>query len=460
MKTNNIFRNVGLVVAAIAAVTLTSCKDEPDKYKVTDGTPSVNYVRLLSSEIVGTNDAPDTHYTNGELVEEASPQSIVCLVGENLRSVVELFFNDKKAVLNSSFITDNSLIVQIPRNVPDLVSDKIFMVTSSGDTIGYDFHVDIPAPTVTSMSFEYAQAGTKAALYGSYFVDDPNVPLTITFPNGSEATDIEVDDTRSTVSFTVPECAEAGPLSVTSIYGTTKTAFYYKDNRGLLFDFDGKTGLGNHGWHNREIKSDETSYDGNFVQLGDGTALMSTAGGWDDNNFAFEYWCGSWDTPQNITSGDGIALFNLVDFSKWENMALKFDMYVPKDNPWQAGAMQIAFQGVDQVTLSGNPIEGFSSVAGANAKIFNGDDGMGVYGRAMYRPWTSTGSYDTGNEWKTVTVPLTNFTYDREGKTATKTFSSDKDFGSLTIFVVGGGVNGTECKPIIKIDNIRVVPNK
>ena len=38
--------------------------------------------------------------------------------------------------------------------------------------------------------------------------------------------------------------------------------------------------------------------------------------------------------------------------------------------------------------------------------------------------------------------------------------SKSEDFASLTIFVVGGGVNGIECTPVIKIDNIRAVPNR
>ena len=77
----------------------------------------------------------------------------------------------------------------------------------------------------------------------------------------------------------------------------------------------------------------------------------------------------------------------------------------------------------------------------------------------MYRPWTETGSYDTGNKWVTVTIPLTSFTLDNKGATTSQVPSSAADFASLTMFVYGGGVNGTECKPIIKIDNIRVVPN-
>ena len=173
-----------LMLAATAGLMLTSCKDEPDKYEVAGGLPTVNYVRCLSSEIVGNNDDADMHYTNGELVTSASPQSILCLVGSNLRSVYELYFNDQKAILNSSYITDNTLIVSVPRTIPEEVSDKIYMVTSSQDTVTYDFSVVIPAPSISSMSCEYAEAGSKASLYGNYFIDDPNVPLTVTFPNG------------------------------------------------------------------------------------------------------------------------------------------------------------------------------------------------------------------------------------------------------------------------------------
>lgn len=78
----------------------------------------------------------------------------------------------------------------------------------------------------------------------------------------------------------------------------------------------------------------------------------------------------------------------------------------------------------------------------------------------MYRPWTTTGSYDTGDKWVTVTIPLSSFNLDRTGASTSTVPNKASDFASLTMFVVAGGVNGTECKPIIRIDNIRVVPNK
>ena len=38
--------------------------------------------------------------------------------------------------------------------------------------------------------------------------------------------------------------------------------------------------------------------------------------------------------------------------------------------------------------------------------------------------------------------------------------SKPEDFASLIIWPVSGGVAGTECTPIFKIDNIRAVPMK
>ncbi|MBQ5478359.1 MAG: hypothetical protein IIT64_11225, partial [Bacteroidaceae bacterium] len=145
--------------------------------------------------------------------------------------------------------------------------------------------------------------------------------------------------------------------------------------------------------------------------------------------------------------------------------ALKFEMYIPSSNPWQAGAMQICFQPLEQVTISGNAIEGYDNVAAANMYVFNGegtggDWAKGNWGRGMYRPWTDTGKFDTGDKWITVTIPLTSLIYDRTGAVTNNTPSKETDFASFTMFVMGGGITGTECSPIIKVDNIRVVPIK
>lgn len=426
-----------LLVAAFLAA---ACEDEPDKYKVAGGTPVIEYIR--------------TPYASQKdsLIESASTGMTICLVGNNLRSITELYFNDKKAILNSSYITDHTLIVDIPKTIPGVVTDKIYMVNKDKDTTTYDFHISVPAPTLSAMSNEYAPEGSVVTFTGNYFVDDPNVPLTVELPDGQKVTEFS-SISQTAISFVMPKCTTEGAFKVTTIYGTTESGFHYLDTRGMLFDFDGKTGLGNHGWHDRPIIMDETSLSGYFVQLGNGTAKMSADGGWDDSNFSFEYWPGDWNTPPLFT-GDGKKLTDLVDFTNFEDLAVKFEMYIPEDHPWSAGAMQVIFAGLDKVSY-GNP-DAANGLAGPNNGYFNNN----TLPRALYRPWTDTGSYSTGGKWVTVTLPVkSQFIYGVDGGVATGNLTAS-DFTSLVIFVTGGGVSGTECTPVIKIDNIRVVPNK
>ena len=432
------------LIALVASFSMASCEDEPDKYEVADGLPTVRYIR--SPYAVSAD----------SLITEASTGTTICLVGENLRSIYELYFNDVQAILNSSYMTDNTVIVDVPQSIPTEVSNKMYMVTRNGETVEYDFSVTVPAPTLTTMSCEYAPAGSEVTITGNYFVDDPNVPLSVVFPGDIEVTEF-TNISQSSISFIMPECTEEGAIDVTTIYGTTTSAFHYLDTRGMLFDFDGMTGLGNHGWHDRTITSDETSITGNFVQLGDGNTTLDAAGGWNDSQFAFEYWPGSWNTPTDYPEGEGIRLYDLADFSDYTNMSIKFEMYIPSSNPWSSGAMQVIFAGTDLVTYGngGTDIYG-NAIAGPNNTYFQNDE----LPRALYRPWTTTGSYHTDDQWVPVSLPISsNFIYGFNGGTATGTLSAD-DFASLVIFVTGGGVEGTECTPLIKIDNIRAVPNR
>ena len=477
MKMTRYYKGFGLMLVAAISLTVTSCKDEPDKYEVADGLPTVNYIRCLSSEVKGNNDAADTHYTNGELVEQASPQSTLALIGSNLRSVYEIWFNDKQAVLNTSYITDNVLLVDVPKSVPKDVTDKIYLITQSKDTVKVDFKVVIPAPDIKAMSCEYAAIGDKVTFTGNYFVYDPSFPLQAWF-TGTDGSQIpapievsDIADDFTSVSLTIPEGAARGPITMSSIYGTASSAFYYLDNRGMLFDFetiaDGGTGLFSQGWKVRDPIEDEFSLANcrHYITIGDGATTLDEDGGWLDVPFRFDFWCGSWDTPQNITTAPGAALFNVADFEKWESMALKFEMNIPSSNVWSSGAMQIAFQPIEQVTLSGNPVAGYKEVGDANQYIFNGEGDKkiawqtGDWGRAFYRPWMTTGEFHTDGKWITVTVPLADLKLDKDGKPASVGPTKATDFASLTMFLLGGG-KGKECTPLLRIDNIRVVPYK
>lgn len=463
MKNMNKYMKALLLSAvSLTGIALTSCEDEPDKYEIASGNPTVYYIRCLSSEVEDKSAVEEQIMTNGQLVEEAGPQSTLCLVGENLRSVTEMFFNDQKAVLNTSYITDNTLIVSVPKNVPKAVTDKIYMVNAAKDTTTVDFHVIIPGPTLYSMDFEYAKPGSEVTLSGRYLIDDPAVPLQVFFKdaaeNDVEATVKSVSDDYTSVVVEVPATAAEGNITLTNVYGEVVSGFKFMDagdgkSSWMLFDFDGKTGLSNHGWHNQIIQSDEWSISGSYLQLGNGEAAMNDET-WDDSHFSFEYWPGNWKDTEDYADWGCVRITDIADFSNWEKMSLKFELCVPKANPWSACALQIIPASTQVVTLGsvGTDIYG-NPTGGCTNGYISGDECP----RALYRPWTTNGgTFDTGDKWITVTIPLaSSFTFGYSGGAPTGKLTEDS-WSSLVLFLASGGVAGTECTPVLKIDNIRV----
>ena len=434
----NIISKMAVMAASalVLCIGAVSCEDEPDKYRATGGVPSITYIR------------PADVNASDSLLTGAYMGNAICIVGDNLRSIYQLWFNDQQATLNTSYITDHTLLVDVPNKIPAEVSNKIYMYNKKGDVTEYDFNVLVPGPTISSMSCEWAKAGSEATIYGDYFIDDPNVPITITFPENVPVTQI-TEINKNYVRFVVPEGATEGKVDISTIYGSVSSDFQYMDSRGMLFEFDGLTGLTNHGWHAQVIETDDNALSGNYLRLGDPGVTMDEAGGWNDGNFSFEYWPGDWNDPTEYNGTDK-KLTDLVDFSDWENMSLKFEMCIPSSNPWGAGMMQLIVAGVDKVSGGMSTSTG----AGANNTFFQDS----ALPRGVYQPWSSTKMFDTADEWITVTVPYSNFIYGFDGSAAAGSLTAD-DFTSLTIFVVGGPT-GQECQPVIKIDNIRAVPNK
>lgn len=433
-------------VAALAMMGcfMTACEDQPDKYEIADGVPTLKYVRSPLPEEADS------------LLVGAYLGNTVCLVGDNLRSIYELYFNDQKATLNTSYMTDHTILVDIPKNIPEEVTNKIYMITKSGEKVDFDFSVMVPAPVVSSMSCEYAPAGSEAVLYGDYFVDDPNVPLTISMPGditveGEQITSI----TKTAVKFIVPEGAVQGNIRVKSIYGTGQSVFQYKDTRNILFDWDGKyegaLAAGN-SWNGDNEKKGQIlasvpPVDGKYMVMGPATL---SGGQWQTPG---EYLMMYWPDP-NATEGCA-PLYNLPQFKKMledykiEELALKFEVYVPTSNPWMAEGMQIRFTSLDEVSMS-NQTQDY---------IWNDDESHeeGKAPRGVWVPWEETGSYDTNNQWVTVTLKMSEFNKLVSGLASDTEFTQDR-FAGLSIFLRGGGVDGKECEPIICIDNIRVVP--
>ena len=430
------------VALSLFAGSLASC-EETDAKKDKGSTPVIKYARSCDASLADS------------LIVSASLGSRLAFVGDNMGDVQQVWFNDQKAKLNPNMVTSHTIIVDIPNNIPGEVTNIARFITSTGIEVEYPFQVSVPAPRIDNMSCEYAKAGETVTLKGAYFADDPNVPITVVFEGGVPAEIKSIKQEELVVE--VPEGAEEGPIKVTSIYGEGASTFHYMDTRGMLFDFDGLTGLANSGWHSRPIEDDGSGISGNYMRLGGGATTLAGKDAWDDNNFSFEYWAGSWNTPTDYPAREGERLFDVADFSDFNNMSLKFELCIPADGAWQACSMQLIFSGTDMVSMgnAGTDIYG-NTVAGCNNTYFQVDAGLA---RGLWTPWTASQAYHTDGKWITVAFPIKDFVYNADGTGATKFLTSPEDFANLQIFLWNGGVEGVDCTPLLKIDNIRVVKN-
>ena len=425
---------LNIMLAAAVALGFSSCNDYPDAFVQTDGVPTVHGIRYADQDV---------------LIEQAFMGEIICLMGDNLRSIHELYFNDQQALLNTSYMTENTLVVAVPGTIPTDRTDKMYMITAAQDTVTYDFKVMMPSPTIKSINCEYQPVGTEAVIIGDFFTE----PLTLEFANATVTEFKSISKTE--LRFIIPETALPGKVKVTTESGTAQSPFMYLDNRGLITDFDGPGNAGSthgvvpQGWNIKASYSDVDGISGSYVQLG--PSALGADGAWNEE-LKLPFWCGNWNgDPMSITSGAGVPICNIVDFTDWKNMAIKFELCIPAENPWSAGAMQVVFASAERCA---------NDSWQNNTYIHTSADGGYDLCRGFYRPWEASGSFDTAGKWITVTIPFADFTYNADGTPGKTPLSGPEDFASLIIWPWSGGLNGAECTPVFRIDNLRAVPVK
>ena len=426
---------INIMLIAAAALGFASCEDYPDAFELADGVPTIHGIRYADRDV---------------LIQQAYMGEVVCFMGDNLCSVRELYFNDLKAVLNTSFMTEHTLVAAVPSNLPGKRTDKVYMITKDKDTVTVDFKVMLPAPQIKSMSCEFQKPGEEVTVYGNYFTE----PMSVVFEdgNGAEVTTFK-SLSMTEATFVIPADAKPGKIKVTTESGVARSSFsYYDFCGGLITDFDGGTDVVPQGWNFTGTYSSEGGIMGNYVELKSANP-MSADGAWNED-FKIDFWCGTWDgDPMDNMSGPGVPICNIIDFTNFQNMALKFELYIPSSNPWMAGAMQLIFCSSDKAandSWQNNTFVHASSSDPAGLDLCRG----------LYRPWEATGSFDTGDKWITVTVPFSEFTYNSDGTAGKVPLEKPEDFATFVIWPWSGGVNGVECTPVFRIDNIRAVPVK
>lgn len=411
-----ILLNMG--IAAVAALGLWSCAKEDDGVN-SSATPIIRYVRPTAAE------AADSLLTKGFM------GNTVAIIGENLAGVCEVWFNDRRAEsLNPNLVADHAVIVTIPTEMFETKTDLIRVVTRKGKEATHPFVTMPPAPAPQSISPEYARANDEVTITGKNFygaVED----VQVFFPGGVEAEVLSVTPTQIVAKVPAAAANTKGQVSVKTAYGSTRSTFIYRDDRGMIFDFDsypiadcwGALGTA------AEQLDDEKSVSGIYLKIAGDITSAGTSGQKDE--FDVYYWQNSGDvTYFNPYTG---SLVPGDDPTKYQ---LRFELNIPAENPWSALAMQFMF----------------APAGSTNGPIWS--DGTD-YPKGLYMPWTATGSFSTGGKWITVSLPLKDFHYDSYGATVDALPKVWEDF---TIFFYRGGVEGSACSPVFLVDNFRIVP--
>jgi hypothetical protein len=378
-----IFRySIFMLIAPFAAALFTACDDNE-----LNGDPRIDYIRITDPA------------SSDSLIVTAGQGQMIAIMGENLGSLRELWFNDQKAVITATLVTNRSVIVRIPDEIPQVVNNKLTMVFANGSTLEHDFVLDISKPVVTRMKSEYVNTGGNATLYGDFFYE----PVTVTFTGGVQAEITSLDDQM--IELKIPDGAQPGPVTVASNFGSTESEFWFRDNRNLIATFDGPLSSGVWKGSDYVAATDPVvqPVNGKFVRVNRALSAWPF----------FELYGGprEGDIGKQAKNIPAEAIINPAGYS------LKFEI---------------------------NTLE---SLTGASMRLHLGNadnGGLDAARQASYYTWAV--NLNTAGEWQTVTIPFSD---------VYKGFAASTEGYSLFIYFHGPNA----VKHNFALDNLRVVPN-
>lgn len=288
--------------------------------------------------------------TSAQPLDSAAFGEFLVIQGRHLASVKEVFFNDVKGVLRTTLITDENIVVQVPSTVPAEVTNKVRVVTSGGES-SFDLAIKVPGPSIQTFSNEFARDGDWITLTGDFFY---NVSHVVFAP--SLHSDFQVVDPK-TLRVRVPEGSQSGVVEVRTVFGKGLSKIAFRDRSSVFMDFDdqGKC-WGGMPEYAASAETAPTPLSGKYVH----SYKVAIPG---------QFW---WD--------DGLVVAHCGGYSTTGSLdayALKFEINVSE--PWLNGWYEMNFSW---------------------SHFFR------------FKPWDQdeeTVPFSTGGEWRTISIPLSEF---------------------------------------------------
>ncbi|WP_340111742.1 glycan-binding surface protein [Maribellus mangrovi] len=383
MKTKFRYIYIALVAFSLTVV-YSACNDSDDE---TSGTPRIDYIRITDPE------------ASDSLLVSAGQGQLIAVIGENLEEAVAIEFNNLPATITIPYVTNTSILVRVPSEVPEEVTNQMVVFFKNGSSLTHDFSVSINKPSVTSMACEYVNAGGIAEIHGNYFYE----PLQVIFPGDMEGEVVSVED--EAIKVIVPEGTSPGRITVKSNFGSGQSTFMFRDNRNIVISSDPFTG-----WWNESYvitnpgEGDPEKINGNYIRV------QKVVSSWAWTEVAGGPASAMGDISKNIPD-EAILHPDLYN--------LKFEINTLK--PYNNNVIRLNF--------------GLSEGEVNDAYLWNPP-------------------YDTGGEWRTVSIPYAEIVKSYEDLGVTMQVNPNGYWTRVLIF----GNGDLDCD--IAFDNFRIVPNK
>lgn len=377
----SIYKILLLVLAtSTAAGIFTACEKDDN-----GGTPSITYVRITRPE------------SSDSLLIGAGQGQLIAIVGENLGGAVAMWFNDRSAQLTATYISNKSILVSVPAEIPLEVNNTLKIRFKNGYELLHEFEVQISEPRIDNMVVEFVKEDDIAVIRGDFFYE----PLTVTFEGGVTGELVEVTDTE--IQVRVPAGAQPGQITIGTNFGETKSNFWFRDNRNLLIHNDPFSGWWGSG--NVVPSTDPMAINGNF------TRITQTIGAW-----GWTEWIGGREDA--LSTKNNLPDDAVLNPSKY---VLKFEINTLK--PFNGNRIKIMLGEVDN----------------GRSPSLNWDT----------EPFYWEPPFDTGGKWTTVSIPFEEVT----AKYATGWTIRPQGYG-VKIWFHGPGALTAD----LAFDNLRVVP--
>ncbi|HWV31172.1 MAG TPA: glycan-binding surface protein [Dyadobacter sp.] len=346
MNLKNILKTgLGLLLAAGMLLSFQSCNDDD-----IDGAPAITNVRLLDPAKADSS------------LAAAEPGSLIVIQGQNLSSVLKVYFNDFEASFNSALGSNSNIVITIPANAPTKAVDagvpnKIKVVTEGGEAT-YDFVLTAPVPVISGLYSEFVKANGTVVINGDYFYNIKSVKL------GGTSLQV-VSSTVKQITAKMPATAAVDIITVEGEFGTAKTSFKMNDavtGNMVNFDVPATTWNAEVCWGGAPIiaATDAQAISGKFSRIKQ-TKLPATGynDGWVFSTCTFDF---------KLAAGDAAS------------RQFKFEHNIAE--PWKAGKYDITI------------------TAGGSEYVY------------AFQPWNSieyaSAGYQT-NGWKTAVIELSEF---------------------------------------------------